>query len=236
MFRPVLLTSLLLAALLLAACAATPPIEAPISDAARAAPRDLPASFPDWLPLHRDARPGDWAIHYRLGPHGLSERQRRTEVLSRDGDRLVLRQTVDDGRGHPLRVLRLRVDQRGRVLAARTRDGQGPALPLSEGRLQQTRLRRAEPLVLVSGRFAVDRIVVRHGDDGRQTVHYLDPAAPFAEVVSLTTRRRLPLARLNKLLGRIAVPDPGDVQRTPGAADGVIQDGWVLMHWGRGSR
>lgn len=193
-----------------------------------------PASHPDWLPLHRDPRPGDWVIHYRLTPTGLSRLQRRTEVVARQGERILLRRTLGDDRGLAIQVLRLTVDRSGRVHQARLDDGRGAALPLIPGRRQQTRLDPVETLELVSGRHAISRIVVRRTAHDSTTVHYLSDDSPFAEVVSLTTRQRLTLGRLNKLLGRIAVPDPATARdRAPSAA---VQDGWILMHWGRGSR
>lgn len=216
---------------LLAGCARMPP-SAPAPQATTQPPSD----HPDWIALHPDPRRGDWAIHYRLSPHGLTRTQRRTEVVGRSGDRIALRLTLGDDHGRPRHVLRLSVDRLGRVHQARLADGDGAALALSPGHRHHTRLRRPEPLELVSGRQAVREIVVRRGDDGATTVHYLDGGMPFAELVSLTTRRELTPAQLNKLLGRIAVPDDGPRARPAAGAASAIRDGWVLMHWGRGSR
>lgn len=214
-------------AVLLAACAQAP---RPTDPAVASAPG--PATvMADWLPLHANPRPGDWAIHARLSSDGLTGVQRRTEVLSVDGDRLVLRRTLGDAQGRVLQVLRLVTTRDGRVRSARTADGDGEALPLQAGERRITRLKRPEPLALVSGRHPVDTILVRRAGDAGGTVYYLGGTVPFAELVSLRTDQRLGTARLNKLLGRIAVPDRPAAGATP-----AIRDGWVLMHWGRGSR
>lgn len=223
MHRLPLLLWLSLSIPLLGACA-TPGTRAP-----EAAPPGLAdtGSTPDWLPVHRNPRPGDWAEHRRLSPQGMTGITRRTEVLALDGDRLALRHSYGDAAGKPYRVVHLTVSRDGRVQGAHLADGTG--LALTRGERSETRLKRAEPLDLVSGRHRVRRIVQWRGADGVSQVYYLAPDRPFAEAVSLTTRRALGTGELNRLLGRIAVPEPR-------AGGDAVQGGWVLTGWGRGAR
>jgi len=220
--------------LLLAGCQSSPSHDTPIpDDTQRGTPLRLPAEQADWLPLHAKPRPGDYAIHYRLLPDGLTQLQRRTEVLSVAGRHIEIRRIFGDGSGRPRQTLQLTLDRQGRVLRARAVDAPDVALPLPGGRRQQTRLQPPEPLSLVSGNFPIDRIVTRRGEGAATTVYYLSSEVPFAEVVSLTTHRRYSTAQIIKLLGKIAVATPDQPQGRQPAPGAAIDGGWLLMHWGR---
>jgi len=220
--------------LLLAGCQSSPSHDTPIpDDTQRGTPLWLPAEQADWLPLHSDPRPGDYAIHYRLLPDGLTQLQRRTEVLTVTRRRIELRRTFGDGSGQPRQILQLTLDRKGRVLRVSAADTPDVAQPLLGGRRQQTRLQPPEPLSLVSGSFPIDRIVTRRGEGTATTVYYLSSEAPFAEVVSLTTHRRYSTAQIIKLLGKIAVATPDQPQGRQPAPGAAIDGGWLLMHWGR---
>lgn len=233
---PALLTALA-AGLLLAGCTQAPLRESSTSpvgdttDAATAPALDVPGTAPDWLPLHRRPRVGDFVIHYRIEAKGLTRLQRRTEVVAVDKQTVELRRTLGDGSGRPARVLQLRVDHDGRVLRAWQPDTDA-AIELHASRQQhRTRLAPAETLTLVSGAFPIDQVVSRRTTDGPgvSTVYYLCAQIPFREVVSLTTQRRYRTAQLVKLLGTLSTEGAT-------AGDSPVDDGWLLMHWGRGKR
>lgn len=227
------------AALLLAGCEQTPVRDTtPSSDAlerriAPSMPVDMPTNAPDWLPLHGAPRVGDFVIHYRIEAQGLTRLQRRTEVMAVDDGAVEVRRTLGDSAGQATYVLHLQVDRRGRVLRAwQAADGEPVAL---RGSRQQHRtpLSPPEPLTLVSGSFPIDQVVSRRTTEGNAstTVYYLSAQVPFREVVSLTTQKRYRTAQLVKLLGKLSTD-----RTTTAAADAAIDDGWLLMHWGRGKR
>ena len=165
-------------------------------------------------------------------PDGLTQLQRRTEVLTVTRRAIELQRSFADDSGRPAQMLRLRVDRKGQVQRAWISDAPDTALPLISGDRQQTRLQPPESLNLVSGSLPIDRIVTRRDDGTGSAVYYLSAAVPFAEGVSLTTRRRYSTAQVIKLLGHIAVPTPDQSKGRQPAVDAAIDDGWVLMHWG----
>ncbi len=216
---------------LLTACAAPPHSDNTVTTDAAAVQRAVApdttavalAEFarPGWIPLHRDPRVGDYAIHQRLSPRGLTAVQRRTEIIAVAADHVVVRRTFGDAEGRVLARDTWHTDREGHT------QGQHKYEPKRE-----TGISPAETLELASGRFHIDRIVTRTAGPGVTTVSYLDTQVPFSEVVSLKTRKRYGQARMIKLLGQIAVQTEGT--HAAARSKRPIDAGWLLMHHGRG--
>lgn len=57
---------------------------------------------PVWLPLHHQPRVGDYVIHQRLEPTGLTPLQRRTEITAVNDQHVVIQRIYGDAAGHVL--------------------------------------------------------------------------------------------------------------------------------------
>lgn len=200
----------------------TDDLEVATGEVVTVTPRTLPA-LAERLVLHADPRVGDYVIHQRLSPQGLTPQQRRTEIIALSRHDIQVRRTLGDGTGRPSDTYTWQVRRDGTPGTATRR------------KASTTRISPPDPLHLVSGRFLIDQIQTWALPGGGAAVTYRDSRVPFTEVVSLTTREHLSRKRMRKLLGQIATLTDPDARRNR-TASSAIEEGWLLMHWGRGRR